>query len=300
MFESDPFLNDLDSFMKDFQPVREVSNGVHRLKIPDHHSIAFWPPKKRRMFRITPSGDLYEPVTTAVMSYLQHRLPIKTVYDIGASAGYFSFVAASFEGDRPNVYAFEMNPKFLAMMEGILAGETYAIGRLHPQLAGMSDRDLGERTVWHSLTRMYEEKPAERDYREAWWRRLKFALRGVHDRDRLIESRMSVTSIDAFAATHEIPDLIKIDVDGHEAKVIPGGMNTFRQHKPILLFELHKDERLKRFGSTREKLMSMLFDCGYRCVTFTNHHDCAKASIQKVTLDSAVLKRQKTDLFLLY
>jgi FkbM family methyltransferase len=296
----DQFLGDLSDFIRNFRPAREVLNGGHRLKIQGHQSIAYWPAKGRRLFRVSPSGDLYEPVTTAVMSFLQHRFPIQTVYDIGAGTGYFSLVAASIESRKPTIHAFEMDLRRHQALVDIMPGEAYTAGNIHPHLAGMSDHDEGERTVWRSLYRMYEERPPESDYREAWWRRLKFALRGVHNRDELIEMTVNLTSIDAFAAAHGAPDLIKLDVDGYEAKVIPGGLDTFRQHRPFLLFELHTDKRLRRFGSNREKLISMLFECGYRCVTFSNHHDCAKASVEHVAPDSPAVKRQRTDLFLLY
>jgi FkbM family methyltransferase len=294
------FLDDLGGFIRNFRPARQVLNGGHRLKIPGHQSIAYWPAKKRRLFRVSPSGDLYEPVTTAIMSFLQHRFPIQTIYDIGAGTGYFSLVAGSIEDKKPTIHAFEMDPKRHQAFEHILPGEAYSTGNIHAHLAGMSDHDEGERTVWRSLYRMYEERPPERDYREAWWRRLKFAIRGVHNRDALIETTVTLTSIDAFAAVHGAPDLIKLDVDGYEAKVIPGGLDTFRRHRPFLLFELHTDRRLKRFGSSREKLISTLFECGYRCVTFSNHHDCSKASVEPVAPKSAAVRRQRTDLFLLY
>ena len=250
----DQFLDDLNGFIRAFRPTREVLNGGHRLKIPGHQSIAYWPAKKRRFFRVSPSGDLYEPVTTAVMSFLQHRFPIQTVYDIGAGTGYFSLVAASIEASKPTIHAFEMDLRRHQALKNILPGEAYAAGNINAHLAGMSDHDEGERKVWRSLYRMYEERPPERDYREAWWRRLKFALRGVHNRDELIEMTVNLTSIDAFAAAHGTPELIKLDVDGYEAKVIPGGLNTFRQHRPFLLFELHTDKRLRRFGSKSGKV----------------------------------------------
>ena len=294
------FLDDLGVFIRNFRLAREVSNGCHRLKIPGHHSFAYWPAKQRRLFRVSPSGDLYEPVTTAILSFLQSRFPIQTMYDIGAGTGYFSLVAGSFEGRTPTIHAFEMNLRRHEAFQQILLGEAYAADNIHAHLAGMSDHHEGERTVWRSLYRMYEERPPESDYREAWWRRLKFALRGVRNRDALIETTVNLTSIDAFAAAHGAPDLIKLDVDGYEAKVIPGGLDTFRRQRPFLLFELHTDKRLKRFGSSREKLISTLFECGYRCVTFSNHHDCSKASVEHVAPQSAAVRRQRTDLFLLY
>ena len=48
------------------------------------------------------------------------------------------------------------------------------------------------------------------------------------------------TTIDAEAAKHGPPDFIKIDVEGHEDRVIAGGMTTIREHNPRLLIEVHR------------------------------------------------------------
>lgn len=299
--DEETFLRELDSFLHAFTMRRQVTGETHRLEIPGHDSIAFWPPKKRKAFsRVAPSSDLYEAVTTAVMSFLLHRFDIRTVYDIGSYSGYFAMVAASKTGSRSTVHAFEMDPRRSAGIGRTLAGEAYAQGRVHNHLAGLSDHHEGERTVWHTRNDFYETRPTEAQYRESLWRRLKFSLRGMHERNQLHEARVLVTSIDAFADAHGAPDLIKLDVDGYEAKVIPGALKTFREKRPFLLFELHKSERLARLGATRQGLMQMLFDCGYRAATFSDHHDCAKARVEVVTPESPAVHREKTDLFLLY
>lgn len=48
------------------------------------------------------------------------------------------------------------------------------------------------------------------------------------------------TTIDAETDKHGPPDLIKIDTEGHEARVIAGGMETIREHNPRLLIEVHR------------------------------------------------------------
>lgn len=299
--DEDQFLRELDTFLHEFKMQREIRGQAHRLKIPGHESIAFWPAKKQKLLsRKAPSADMYEAVTTAVMSFLLHRFKIGTVYDIGSYSGYFAMVAASKTGSTSTVHAFEMDPNRSGNIGRTLQGEPYAQGRVHNHLAGMSDHEEGERTVWHSRTDFYETKPEEHEYRESIWRRIKFRMRGIKDRDALHESQVLVTSIDTFGDRFGAPDLVKLDVDGYEAKVIPGALRTFREKRPFLLFELHKTERLERLGATREGLMKMLFDCGYRAATFSDHHDTEKAKVERVTPDSPAVHREKTDLFLLY
>jgi FkbM family methyltransferase len=50
-------------------------------------------------------------------------------------------------------------------------------------------------------------------------------------------------------------DLIKIDVEGMEVEVLQGGMEVIKAHKPILLVEFHKTDRVA--------LMSLLNDLQY-------------------------------------
>lgn len=131
----------------------------------------------------------------------------------------------------------------------------------------------------------------------AWWRQLKFAIR--RQPRGLTKTRVLVTSIDHFVTQHAVvPDLIKIDVDGYEGKVLQGGMRTFAAHRPAIMLELHKDE-LIRFGETRRDVVSRLFDVGYRAMFLTDHHVPKSCRVVDVDLDHPLVARQQTD-FLLF
>jgi FkbM family methyltransferase len=71
-----------------------------------------------------------------------------------------------------------------------------------------------------------------------------------------------VTTIDRFVAKNAIvPDFIKIDVEGVEEKVIAGGMQTIRRHRPIIIFEVWGNN-WPRLESTVRDLSSMYrFEC---------------------------------------
>jgi FkbM family methyltransferase len=71
-----------------------------------------------------------------------------------------------------------------------------------------------------------------------------------------------VTTIDRFAAQHNVaPDFIKIDVEGVEEKVIAGGMQTIRRHRPTIIFEVW-GYNWPRLESTVRELSSMYrFEC---------------------------------------
>ena len=54
------------------------------------------------------------------------------------------------------------------------------------------------------------------------------------------------------------PGLVKIDVQGHEASVLEGGIQTIRTHRPVLLLENSKDAEPEQ----------LLFREGYRSASY--------------------------------
>ncbi len=57
-------------------------------------------------------------------------------------------------------------------------------------------------------------------------------------------------------------DLLKIDVDGYELKIIKGGRQTISTFKPIIIIEL-SECLLHYVGDTLEELLSLLHNLGY-------------------------------------
>lgn len=51
-----------------------------------------------------------------------------------------------------------------------------------------------------------------------------------------------VKALDSVISENEIVRLIKIDVEGHEEKVLIGAEQTIRRNRPIILFEQHKED----------------------------------------------------------
>ena len=71
------------------------------------------------------------------------------------------------------------------------------------------------------------------------------------------------TTIDWFGLyTGQYPDIIKIDVEGYEADVIEGGAEIIKNFKPDIILSLHR-EYLEAMGRDSEKLLSDLKELGY-------------------------------------
>lgn len=65
-----------------------------------------------------------------------------------------------------------------------------------------------------------------------------------------------LTTLDAFAAQHEAPDLILMDVEGYGGEVLKGARATLLSTKPKILFECHNPEE-------DETTTAVLRDSGY-------------------------------------
>lgn len=130
------------------------------------------------------------------------------ILDIGANSGVYALVAQTVN-PRARVEAFEPHPLFHKMLSNNVASNHFAIG-CH-QLA-ISDRD--------------QELLIE-DYSGA-----------------SAEIQVRAQSLDSFIQQHQIAkvDLIKIDVETHEPKVLEGFRELLKVHRPTFLIEILSQE----------------------------------------------------------
>ena len=281
-------------------PVRFASQaGGWELLVPRHHPIRFRESAAAQLelARGEPP-QIYEETTTLVLSYLIDRFDLRVLFDVGAGVGYFSRVAASHTRVGTRAYAFEMRSDRLQELRANISSDSFS-DCITVQPAGVTDRHKGEVEIWYARGLLFEDRPENYEYREAWWRRLKFALRGDKSRS-LSSTRALVTSIDHFVqSTGDWPSIIKIDVEGYEGKVLDGAKITLATKRPFVLLELHKDKKL-RFGTRRERIAQRLFDLGYQALFFTDHENRGDCEVVEVGPDHPLLRRQETDLILFF
>jgi FkbM family methyltransferase len=296
------FLEAARSSIKNFAFERSpVKNKNFNLKVAGHTASAGmrlkeWKPFQSKEWRMAP----YEGPVIAVTDFLIRQFNVRTVYDVGAGGGFHTLMAATVEGHETVVHAFEMQPipnsHIVSMAENVVEVR----GRVFAHLAGLSDHHEGERTIWYTRKTLYEQKPDPKKARDALHRRIKFWLLGRENKGNLREATVLVTTMDRFARDNNAwPDLIKLDVDGYEAKVIPGALETLAR-KPFVIFELHKDELLSRFGVTRTEVVAPLFEMGYRAALFTDHNSHLSCDLVSVDRDDPSFQRQATTMYLFY
>lgn len=265
------------------------------LLLPERPPLV-WPGRRGlgQRLKFGASTQLYEPIVTALLDFCMDHGEVRHFYDAGAAFGYFSFVASA-RRDRPATsHAFEMMPRFTAEIEAMIA--EHKLGNVHLNRTGLSDAYRGATDIWFSISKMFESEPRPQDYRDPPFVRLKMRLKGRADRDKPVKTRVTIDSIDHYGETAGVaPDVIKIDVDGYEAKVLPGAMATLRTHRPVILLELHRRKFIDRFGVSRADIVRPLFELGYTCLFLTRHNDLTRNEIRPVGPDDPLISREETD-----
>ncbi|HCW08308.1 MAG TPA: hypothetical protein DGG95_13190, partial [Cytophagales bacterium] len=74
-----------------------------------------------------------------------------------------------------------------------------------------------------------------------------------------------VSTLDHYVEEKNIQkiDLVKIDVEGFEQRVIAGSVNTLQRFKPKLFIEINNDN-LKEQGNSARALIQQLLNFGYQ------------------------------------
>ncbi len=148
--------------------------------------------------------------------------------DIGASFGYYSVKVAAALAGRCTIHAFEPHPDAFARLSGNLTRN--GIRGVHAHAMGLSD---GAGTA--SVVSVADNSGAA--YLQA-------------GRD------IPVTTVDDFCRVHHVDrlDLIKIDVEGWETRVLRGAARTLETLRPCLLVEVNTDALLRSGSSVTELL----------------------------------------------
>jgi len=169
----------------------------------------------------------------------------KILWDVGALFGFFSLAFALKGADR-RALAFEPNPSSRAKLEECLHLNPTAKVEVFDFAVGLPDKVVEfERGFHYTAVTESPARPSEKD--SAQKEIVAIKTRSI---DELIERN--------FAP----PDIIKIDVEGHEFDVLLGARKLLLAKKPLLCVELHPD-LLARRGTSGLAIAEYLEDAGY-------------------------------------
>ncbi len=156
----------------------------------------------------------YEPyMQKAFIKYVQ---PGDVVYDIGAHAGYHSLFCSLLVGNSGAVYAFEPNPKNFKSLKRQL--ELNSADQVCVLPYALSDK-CGDARFKTSFGASQGHLSRSGDIR--------------------VETRTLDSLIDGGICP--IPQMLKIDVEGHEAQVLAGAMGTLKRHRPLVFCDYNDD-----------------------------------------------------------
>jgi FkbM family methyltransferase len=288
--------------------LRHLDGGLSELSLPGHHAFRFLsggrPSLWNRWMKPSPVVDgLYEPATSFVLSQIVGAASPQLAFDLGATHGYFSALMASHAASATDVIAFDMMPFVTQSLERLRAVNPALAGRrLEGRRVALSEADAGDITVWMHKSKLFEHEPKPAEYREKLTRRLKHAVNGEHWKLKLNRVTLPVRSIDSICdELGDDPDLLKIDVDGYEARILPGAMRMVARRRPWIVMELHRQAYLDRFGVTRADIVGPLLDMGYRAVLVGGRGRLSELTWTPVAApDLDVLETGETDLIILF
>jgi FkbM family methyltransferase len=119
-----------------------------------------------------------------------------------------------------------------------------------------------------------------------------FAHKGV---DAIATEQVKVETLDAIVARLGIDkvDVIKIDVEGAELKVLEGGRGILRRARPILLIEAN-DDALRKQGASAADLLALLRALGYAIFVFSETTGLEEPWVEGTPLSANIVAKPLT------
>ncbi len=178
----------------------------------------------------------FEPMTVnLIRRYVKTGM---TIIDIGANVGCHTLQFAKLVGHKGRVIAFEPTSYARKKLEQNIKLNKFT--NIRVEKIALSNKARKKQRVHFQSS---------------------YPLDGVRQYG---EDIVDFLTLDEYVIKNKVNlvDFIKMDVDGHEYKIILGGLRTIRQHKPIIIMELGIDT-LKKAGDDINDLINTLSDIGY-------------------------------------
>ena len=160
--------------------------------------------------------------------------PGMVCYDVGASIGYISLLMAR---RAKQVYAFEPAPHAISEIERHAAANKFSNISIVRQPVSDSIREV----TFQLTDAAYGSAIGSGDSR---WKSMTF----------------NTTSLDIFAESHELPDVIKMDIEGEEGRALDGARRVLTEKRPLLICEIHNNAQAVHVGRVLEECEYDIFE----------------------------------------
>lgn len=206
----------------------------------------------------------YEPGTIAV--YFDLLRQSRVVFDVGANTGLFALLAAV-DDSRREVHAFEPLPRVFAYLARNIAAN--GLSNVKAVMSVVAERD-GSASLFEPLTVTLPSSAST----------LRGFVCGVATR----EVALPGITLDSYVSSQGSPpvDLIKVDVEGTEDKVLEGALRIIRRDHPAVLCEV-----LRRPGEPAgQRMKALLSTLGYRFLQIRDNGLVETGEIEGGTTES--------------
>jgi FkbM family methyltransferase len=191
------------------------------------------------------NGRVHEPNLTKLLC--TRLKPTDVFIDVGAHLGYFTCLASKIVS-HGEVHAFEMDAKCIPLLEANL--KLNNCGNVKVNNVALAAED-GKVFIPNEKNPNSELQIVDSAVGNAV----------------CIES----TKLDTYCSTHGIvPNLVKIDAEGAELKILRGFIDTLRHNVPTLFVEIHCD-KLEKQGGKPIDCLTLLNDLGYEMCEIVDH-----------------------------
>lgn len=168
-------------------------------------------------------GSLYEPATTA--AFTRFLRAGQLFIDIGANHGYFSLLAAALVGPAGRVVAFEPNPRVFAQLQAHVTLNHFE-GRIRPEACALADAPQANAALYVSQVDSNSGLSSLTPNADTLARGSLSASATVPVMVETFDRWLAAANL---LATRTAIDLVKIDVEGAEERVISGMRDTLRR-----------------------------------------------------------------------
>lgn len=174
-----------------------------------------------------------------------------TVFDVGAHVGIFSLGAGVRVGPSGRVFAFECGPDTAATLRRHV-GFNHLAPPIEVIEKAVSDSDAG--VTFYAYRASMAASMARANVET-----LNPEVRSEPARELSVES----VTLDAFTAERGLrPDVIKIDVEGAEFRVLQGARRMLAGGSPLIFCEIHP-QQMQNVGGSVAELLDFVASLGY-------------------------------------
>ena len=242
LFSSKEFANQINqfTFAHDEWLICEVENLLSNEK-----KLRFWINLYDRYVSKGIRSGNYEKTE---LEFMGHHLKEGDVFfDIGANLGWYSLHAASILGETGKVVSFEANPETFNFLQKNI-GENTTDSHIEAIHTALWDGSSDELLLAHQAMPFNPGSSF-----------VKGDFNLSQEKDGVVVPAMQLSSL-----KHQIPDFIKIDVEGAEYRVLSDYIDILKRTHPVILSELYPSQ-LRAVSGVKSVIYTQMFvDIGYQ------------------------------------